>query len=122
MTDAAFLPVEQIPPTRNSSQSSDEALFRTLGDATPGFMWIVDAEGRFVYTNRTWEEYTGSTLDELNQVGWERFNHPDEIEEVRRQWGEAIAQGRRFEMELRYKRHDGENRWMLARVVTLIDY
>src|SRR4051812_28731929 len=122
MTDAAFLPLDQLQPsTRRPSQSSDEALFRTLGDAAPGFMWIVDADGRFVYANRTWEEYTGSSLDQLNETGWEQFNHPDELEEVRRQWNEAATEGKQFEMELRYRRRDGEYRWMLSRVVPLRD-
>jgi PAS domain S-box-containing protein len=81
----------------------------------------VDTDGRFIYTNRTWEEYTGSDLDQLNEFGWEQFNHPDDLDAVRRKWGEAIEQGRPFEMELRYRRHDGEYRWMLARVVPMRD-
>jgi two-component system, cell cycle sensor histidine kinase and response regulator CckA len=122
MTEAAFLPLEQTqPPTHSPSPSPAAALLRTLGDAAPGFMWIVDPEGRFLYANRTWEEYTGCNLDQLNQVGWEQFNHPDELEEVRRRWTEVGAQRRPFEMELRYRRRDGEYRWMLARVVPLLD-
>ncbi|MFL5401749.1 MAG: PAS domain S-box protein [Gemmatimonadales bacterium] len=122
MTDAAFLPIEQIhPSTRQSPRPADEALFRTLGDAAPGFMWIVDAEGRFVYANRTWEEYTGSSLEQLNALGWEQFNHPDELDDVRRKWSEAVARGIQFEMELRYRRRDGHYRWMLARVVPSLD-
>jgi PAS domain S-box-containing protein len=92
-----------------------------LGDVAPGFLWLVDGAGRFVYVNRTWEEYTGSNLDQLNQVGWEQFNHPDDLAEVQRRWHRAGERQEQFEMELRYRRHDGTYRWMLARVVPLLD-
>jgi PAS domain S-box-containing protein len=91
--------------------------YRTLGDLAPGFLWLVDASGRFLYTNKTWEQYTGSSLAELNAGGWEQFNHPDDLAEVQRQWSLAVERGQPFEMELRYRRHDGEYRWMLARVM-----
>jgi PAS domain S-box-containing protein len=96
-------------------------LYRTLGDLAAGFLWLVDAAGHFLYTNKTWEDYTGSTLEQLNQSGWEAFNHPDDVAEIRERWGRAQTEGRRFEMELRYRRRDGEYRWMLARVVPLRD-
>ena len=96
-------------------------LYRALGDLAPGFLWLVDSEGRFVYANLPWEQFTGSNLEQLNHLGWERFNHPDEVAEVRERWTHAAEQGGQFEMELRYRRHDGEYRWMLARVVPIRD-
>jgi two-component system cell cycle sensor histidine kinase/response regulator CckA len=96
-------------------------LYRALGDLAPAFLWLVDAEGRFTYVNRTWEQFTGSNLEQLNQSGWEQFNHPDEVAQVRERWARAGERGEQFEMELRYRRHDGEYRWMLARVVPLRD-
>lgn len=96
-------------------------LYRTLGDLAPGILWLVDGSGRFVYANKAWEDYTGSSLDQLNQLGWESFNHPAEVSAIRDHWSRATEQGRQFEMELRYRRHDGEYRWMLARVVPIRD-
>ena len=120
-----FLPLEELRPAQSrevsGAPSASERLFQILGDVAPGFLWIVDTNGRFLYTNRTWEEFTGSDLGQLNALGWEQFNHPDELDAVRLKWSEAIEQGRPFEMELRYRRHDGEYRWMLARVVPLRD-
>jgi len=40
-------------------------LYRALGDLAPGFLWLVDAGGQFVYANRPWEEFTGSNLEQL---------------------------------------------------------
>ena len=101
--------------------AASEQLHRTLGDVTPGFVWTVGADGRFEYVNRTWEDFTGSTSEDLNENGWQRFNHPDELAEVERRWSVAAASGTPFEMELRYRRHDGVYRWMLSRVVPVKD-
>ncbi len=93
-----------------------EQWYRALGDVAPGFFWLTDLSGRVLYTNRTWEEYTGSTVEEINRGGWGQFNHPDELEAVDRNWARAVELEETFEMELRYRRHDGVYRWMLARV------
>jgi PAS domain S-box-containing protein len=121
MTDTTFLGEQRQPHRENGpgAASALERLYRALGDAAPGFLWLVDSSGRFVYANRTWEQYTGASLAELNLHGWERFNHPDEVAEVRRRWEEAADRHTQFEMELRYRRHDGAYRWMLARVAPI---
>jgi PAS domain S-box-containing protein len=93
-----------------------EQWYRALGDVAPGFFWVTDLSGRILYVNRTWEEYTGSSLEEINAGGWGRFNHPDELPEVQERWDRAVKLEQTFEMELRYRRHDGVYRWMLARV------
>jgi PAS domain S-box-containing protein len=102
--------------TEVTLQTTDHWL-RTLGDVAPGFMWLADTTGRFLYVNRTWERFTGSTLENLNELGWHRFNHPDELAAAAEKWDRAVERGQTFEMELRYRRHDGVYRWMLARVV-----
>src|SRR5215207_1636468 len=101
---------------------SGEEWHRTLGDAAPGFLWITDTSGRIVYANRTWEEYTGSSVDEINARGRGHFHHPEEAAEIAERWRRAIEQGKPFEMELRYRRQDGVFRWMLARVVPRRDH
>ncbi|HEX6433231.1 MAG TPA: PAS domain S-box protein, partial [Gemmatimonadales bacterium] len=63
--------------------------------------------------------YTGSSLDQLNEKGWEQFNHPAELSQVQTLWQQAVQRGEQFEMDLRYRRSDGKYRWMLARVVPL---
>jgi PAS domain S-box-containing protein len=122
MTDAAFRELRDnlsFAAAGDSTLSAD--LYRNLGDLAPGFLWLVDTEGRFLYVNKTWEQFTGSSLDELNASGWGQFNHPDEVAEVQKRWADAVDQGEPFEMELRYRRRDGEYCWMLARVLPLRD-
>jgi two-component system cell cycle sensor histidine kinase/response regulator CckA len=124
MSDATFLGERRRPPSHLGAGTGlsfdSERLYRTLGDVAPGFLWLADATGRFVYVNKTWEDFTGSTLERLNEQGWEQFNHPKELAEVQARWREAGERRERFEMELRYRRHDGVYRWVLARVVPLL--
>jgi two-component system cell cycle sensor histidine kinase/response regulator CckA len=123
MADATFLSERrrQQLDAGSTLPPGAERLYRAIGDVAPGFLWLVDAAGRFVYVNRTWEEFTGSTLEQLNRHGWEQFNHPDDLPEVSARWAQAGERREQFEMELRYRRHDGEYRWMLARVVPIED-
>jgi PAS domain S-box-containing protein len=123
VADATFVPLEEFQSGQrrevSGPSSPDDRLFPILGDVAPGLLWVMDTEERFVYANRRWQEYTGSDPAQLNVLGWDWFNHPDEVDEIRRRWTEALEQGREFEMELRHRRHDGQFRWMLARVVPL---
>jgi PAS domain S-box-containing protein len=93
------------------------SIYRVLSDLAPGFLWLLDEDGRVLYANQTWQEFTGVSLERLNQLGWQQFHHPDEVPEIQKQWQVATEQGNPFEMELRYRRHDGEYRWMLVRVI-----
>ena len=121
MTDTTFLGERRRSQLGSAGFSYGvERLYRTLGDVAPGFLWLADAAGRSVYVNKTWEEYTGSTLEHLNEHGWAEFNHPSELAEVEARWRRAQETVQQFEMELRYRRHDGEYRWMLSRVVPLM--
>src|SRR5687768_16603319 len=123
MSDATFLGERRKPHphlgTKPGVPFESERLYRTLGDVAPGFLWLAHATGRFLYVNKTWEDYTGSTLEQLNEGGWEQFNHPSELAQVQALWSQAAERVEQFEMELRYRRHDGEYRWMLARVVPM---
>jgi PAS domain S-box-containing protein len=106
--------------TESTLQATDQ-WYGAFGDVAPGFLWLTDAAGQVVYVNRTWERYTGSSLAEINRRGRAHFNHPDEAAAVQQRWALAIELEQPFEMELRYRRHDGVYRWMLARVVPVRD-
>ncbi|HBI68636.1 MAG TPA: hypothetical protein DDZ22_06320 [Massilia sp.] len=50
-----------------------ERSFRQLAESIPQIVWIVSAEGRAIYFNRVWLDYTGVRIDstslaELNEV------------------------------------------------------
>ena len=71
------------------SDADRQALYRMLGAAVPGLVWVTDDRGTFTFVNPPWEDYTGSSLDQLNALGWEAFIHPDDAEPLRTRWSEA---------------------------------
>src|SRR4051812_22816319 len=119
MADTTFLPLGWLKSGRREPDGL--RLFQALGEAAPGLLWIVDAERRFLYVNRAWEEFTGSSLHQTNNLGWQHFHHPDELDAIEGLWCEAMERRQKFEMEIRYVRADGEFRWMLTRVVPMED-
>lgn len=98
-----------------------EALFRTLGEAVPDFLWMADAEGRPIYQNPAWRRYVGLTHEELADTGWEAVHHPEDLPALQRVWADAVAQGVAFEVEARMRRNDGVYRWFAGRTVPLKD-
>jgi two-component system cell cycle sensor histidine kinase/response regulator CckA len=124
MGDDTFFPVGDSRGSESRTAlgiAESDRLYRTLGDVAPGLMWVTDPDRRLVYANRAWEEYTGSSLAALDEAGWEQFLHPDDSDQMREKWDHAMLGGGQFEMELRYRVHDGSYRWMLTRVLPLRD-
>jgi len=120
-SDAANpVPLPALPAMTETTLQATDQWYRAF-DVAPGFLWLADPNGRILYVNRTWEQYTGSSLEEINDGGWVQFSHPDEVAAVQQKWGLAVQVEQPFEMELRYRRHDGVHRWMLARIVPLRD-
>jgi two-component system cell cycle sensor histidine kinase/response regulator CckA len=105
--------------SRRPSGGDGQALYHMLGEVVPGLVWVTDAAGSFTYVNPRWEDYTGSSLDELSALGWELFVHPVDGEQLKARWSEAREHQQPFEMELRYRHRNGAFCWLLARVTPL---
>src|SRR5690606_18318304 len=76
-----------------------------------------DAEGRTDYLNAQWFAYTGQPLDIDPTRAVDAALHPDDAERIAAGWAAALAAAETFEAELRLRRHDGQYRWFLTRVV-----
>jgi PAS domain S-box-containing protein len=84
-----------------------EARFRALADEAPIGVYQTDVEGRNVYLNRAGEAILGLSKEEASGAGWNASIHPEDRDRVVREYTEAIAAGRVFESEYRFKRRDG---------------
>jgi PAS domain S-box-containing protein len=93
-----------------------EERFRTLANLIPAFVWFTDAEGKALYFNNRWYEYTGQTCQEALGFGSLAAVHSDDIERMLANWKEAKRRGVLCENEFRCRRHDGTYRWFMARI------
>ena len=87
-------------------------------DTIPALVVTYDPDGRCNFVNRTWQDFTGITLQEAVREGRPDF-HPDDIDRVDRAWRASLATGEPFSVELRARRADGEYLWHSIRRVPL---
>lgn len=97
-----------------------DAEFRNLTESMPQIVWITKANGKNVYFNQQWMDYTGLTLEESLGDCWKPF-HPDDHELARNAWQQATASTGVYSIESRLRRADGVYRWWLIRGVPQMD-
>ncbi len=90
-----------------------EARFRNLADFAPVMIWMADTKKLCNYCNKTLIEYAGKTQEQLMGNGWAELIHPDDREKCWEDYSKAYEQKTALTMEYRYKRFDGEYRWLL---------
>jgi PAS domain S-box-containing protein len=98
-----------------------EIELRTIVDALPAQAWACRADGYNIYCNQQWLDFSGFT-DETSR-GWTYRDiiHPNDLEPFVKRWNELTTIGAAFEMEARFRRVDGEYRWLLIRTVPVRD-
>jgi PAS domain S-box-containing protein len=96
-----------------------EAGLRQLADAMPQIVFTCGPNGKADYANGRWYEYTGVSLEESVGFAWQNTVHPDDRERTLRAWMDAVKTGRLYEIEYRFRRHDGQYRWHLSRAIPI---
>jgi PAS domain S-box-containing protein len=91
-----------------------EERFRRMADSAPVMIWLADVNGNAEWFSRSWIEFTGRTLDEQVGEGWISVVHPDDIERILTTYRAHAAAHEPFRFELRVRRHDGVDRWLLS--------
>ena len=92
-----------------------EAEFRALAESMPQIVWMIHPDGRTIYFNQRWSDYTGMTLADSSGYGWKQPFHPDDGARAWKAWQLVAATGGTFMTESRLRRADGDYRWWLLR-------
>ena len=95
----------------------NEGRFRAIIDSMPTCVWVGRRDGDIAYCNRVWRDYAGPEVG----MGFFEAVPADELESVREAWNAAVGDGQPLEREQRLRRHDGQYRWHLLRVVPEMD-
>lgn len=93
---------------------TNELRFRALAETLPQNVFSADATGVHDFLNRRWYEYTGADLGPVNADKWVEYVHPDDVQATIEKWRECLELGTPYDIEYRYRRHDGQYRWMRA--------
>jgi PAS domain S-box-containing protein len=95
--------------------------FQFMAEAMPQKMWTATPDGGIDFFNHLWLDFTGLSFEDIRDWGWSKFIHPDDLEHTVRIYKTAVAEGKPFEMQQRFRRHDGAYRWHLARGAPMRD-
>ncbi len=101
--------------------SALEERYRLVTEQMPQIVWIADARGSHLYFNRRWYDFTGLSQRESFGDGWSKRLHPDDVDRAQMRWQHSLDTGAPYEIEYRFRRHDGEYHWFLARALPLRD-
>ncbi|HTL58976.1 MAG TPA: PAS domain S-box protein [Candidatus Limnocylindrales bacterium] len=92
-----------------------EARFRALAENIPQLIWMTDADGAITFYNQRWFDYTGTTLQEMQEAGWGKVHHPEHVDRVAQKWNEHLRTGEPWEDTFPLRGKDGTFRWFLSR-------
>ena len=98
-----------------------ESYFRLMAELMPEKVINAKPDGTIIYYNKSWQDYTGASFDELLNNGWEKWIHPDEVDETTQRWLQSLETGNDFDMELQMLNYDGEYRWHTSRARAVKD-
>ncbi len=93
----------------------------SLADLLPQIVWMAAPDGGLDYYNQRWTDYTGLTVEQTRDWSWDRVIHPDDLPRTVEAWQRAVRLEAPYEIEYRFRRHDGEYRWFLGRAEALRD-
>lgn len=84
-----------------------EMRYRMLADAIPQIVFTADAAGEIDFFNDRWFEYTGLSLAQSQNNGWQLLIHPDDLDKYMAEWNRSLATGDSHEIEFRLRRAVG---------------
>ncbi|GGD94039.1 hypothetical protein GCM10011390_10960 [Aureimonas endophytica] len=110
---------EAIDAQRRTRDS--EARFRMIADSIPQMAWIADDTGHISWYNKRWFDFTGTTLQEMQGLGWRKVHHPDHEARVVADFQKALQIGEVWEDTFPLRAADGSYRWFLSQALPIRD-
>lgn len=90
-----------------------EQNYRTLADSGQALIWTSGTDMLCNYFNRIWLEFTGRSLEQELGNGWAEGVHPDDLQHCIGVYTDSFNKRKKFSMEYRVRRYDGEYRWLI---------
>ncbi|RYG33607.1 PAS domain S-box protein [bacterium] len=113
--------VERISAEKATEAS--ESRFRALAESSPNLVFMTDREGKTLFFNRYFQDYTGQTVESALGGTLESLGviHPDDHRRIAARWLRSAQEGSEVREEARLREADGEYRWFDVRIVPLLD-
>lgn len=98
-----------------------EGRFQVMADATPVLIWMTGPDKLCIFLNQAWLDFTGRTMEQERGSGWKEGIHPDDLDDVFKQYVASFDARESFLVQCRLRRKDGEYRWITASGVPRYD-
>ncbi|MDX6290409.1 MAG: hypothetical protein QOH42_2208, partial [Blastocatellia bacterium] len=98
---------------------SEDHLRMVIG-TIPTMAWSLRPDHVLDFVNQRWLDYTGLTFEEAIEAPT-RTVHPEDLPRALEKWLVIKASSEAYEDEMRLQRADGEYRWFLIRIASLLD-
>lgn len=92
-----------------------EEQFRIMGEVLPYGIWLCDADGKAVYTSRSFLELVNMTFEEMQSRGWLHRMPPEDIGPMVDEWNTCLRTGKDWNRIHRIKDRNGEIKSVLSR-------
>jgi len=110
---------EQAPPERSRKLEMELAKFHLYFENLPMIFWSNQPDGALDYLNRQWYAFTGLALGRKDPGSWVEVVHPEDLPELGRLWSRAMESGESYEIDARFRRHDGAWIWHRVRCLAM---
>ena len=94
------------------SARESEARFRRIADSAPVPMWLTAPDRTRAFVNRAYMEFLDLPFEEACRFDWRTILHEEDHDRILAESLAGEASRKRFQLEARYRRADGEWRWI----------
>src|SRR5260221_5183312 len=103
-------------------RESEHKLRQSIESAVLGMLWVTGPDGEVTRVNQRTLDFTGArSVEDLLNLGWKKFLHPEDFPKTANAFFHAIQTGESYENPQRVRRVDGEYRWHHVRAEPLRD-
>ena len=103
--------------------SASEERFRTMTNSIPHMVWMAEPDGRVIWHNNRFYEYSGLTPEQDSEAGdlWKSIVEPQMLPLIHRRWENAVRTGAACHCDVRLRSSHGDYRTFLVRAIPLKD-
>ncbi|MDQ8729501.1 PAS domain S-box protein [Bradyrhizobium sp. LHD-71] len=107
----AHIDITERMQAQESLRESEER-FRQIANSAPVPMWVTKLDRTRAFANQAYLDFLGLPYDEAVVFDWRKALHPDDLARILKEQIAGESSLKPFVLEARYRRADGEWRWL----------
>ena len=113
ISDLKVAEIEKIKLITSLHESQER--FRVVANSAPIMIWMSDAQGKAIFINKYWLDFTGKNLEQAMLEDWLLSVHQDDLARCQIVHRDALQDRKPFSLEYRLINHQAEYCWIFIR-------